>query len=96
MHAVIRRYSTDTGKVEEAKRLIDEQFLPRVMAAPGFVSYYALDEGNGAVTSVSLFLTKEEAEASVDLARSWVQETAGLLPAPSEVFGGEVFSHGGA
>jgi len=96
MYAVIRRYQSDAGRLDEIRRLIDEDFLPQLTGVQGFVSYYAFDDGTGDVATVSVFLTKEKADESVALAREWVQEHGGLLPSATEIFGGEVFSHGGS
>src|SRR5579862_4889568 len=61
MYAVIRRYQSDAGRLDEIRRLIDEDFLPQLTGVQGFVSYYAFDDGTGDVATVSVFLTKEKA-----------------------------------
>ena len=97
MYAVVRRYSAGPADKNEVRRLIDEDFLARLQALPGFVSYYAFDDDADMLATVSVYLTKEEADASVQLARDWIADHPNALPGPAaEVFGGEVFSHGGS
>ena len=47
MFAVIRHYHFDKKDSAEIDRLIQEQFVPIIRKAKGFVRYYWLDTGNG-------------------------------------------------
>jgi hypothetical protein len=46
---------------EEAKRILDEQIVPGVSGAPGFVAGYWVETGDGAGTSVIVFESEEAA-----------------------------------
>jgi hypothetical protein len=85
MHASVRRYETAP---EGFARAIEAEFLPRLRRAPGFVAYYVIDGGDGAVTTVSVFSSAAFAADSDDLARAWVAGRG--WPEPSEVRAGRL------
>ena len=77
MYGTIRRY-----KVSKAKELADRvnaQFINVVRKVPGFISYIAIDEGDGWWASVSLFETKEGIIQSDRAAAEWVKASASDL-----------------
>jgi quercetin dioxygenase-like cupin family protein len=89
MHAVIRRYQVDPANVEEIVRRARDGFVPVISKAPGLVSYSITDAGGGKATSLSVFETKEQAEASIQLAADWVREhLAGLIGSPTSITSG--------
>ena len=92
MYVAIRRYQLeDPGSVDEVLGLVHEGFIPLIKDAPGFLAYYALDSGGGAVTSVSVFEDQSAAEESNRKAADWVgQNLASMLPNPPEITAGEV------
>jgi hypothetical protein len=61
MHATV--VHANINDLAEAKRGLDEQVLPTLKSAPGFVGAYfvALDESHG--VSVAVFETEEQAKA---------------------------------
>lgn len=89
MYFVIRWYSLDSESVDEVFRRGEDGFVPLISAAPGFVGYRMARTGDGILT-VSIFERREQAEASTEMAASWVGENlASLLPDPPTVLGGE-------
>ena len=92
MYASIRRYRSGSG--EEVLRRVKQGFVPIISKTSGFIAYYSLNAGNGILVSVSLFETKEGAEASNRTAAEWVKGTIGpLLSGPPEITVGEVTVH---
>jgi hypothetical protein len=71
MHASVRRYAAAPAGF---CRAAEAEFLPRLRRAPGFVAYYAIEGGDGAVTTVSVFSTADFAADSDALARAWTAE----------------------
>ncbi len=66
-------------------------FVPIVSGVPGFVAYYVVSEGDGAVISINIFEDKAGADESTRRAADWVRENlAFLLPNAPEVAAGEV------
>ncbi|GHD65533.1 MULTISPECIES: hypothetical protein [Streptomyces] len=90
MYAAIRRYEgvTDSG---EAARLVNEGFVPLMRQVPGFVAYYWIDTGDGAMVSTSVFQDRAGADESISRAADFVRDNlASLLPNPPQVMAGEV------
>ncbi len=89
MYAMIRSYAA-TGSVEEIVRRVEASVLPMLKAHPGFRHYWAGRSEEG-VFSVSLFDTKESAEAAHEAVRGIVAANlAELLPQAPVVTRGEV------
>lgn len=89
---VVRRYDgcADTAELE---RRISTQLLPRFAGLPGFQGYCLADDGQGRVTSMNLFGTREDAEVLNALAAPLVQRhLSDLLPLPPETLVGQVLS----
>jgi heme-degrading monooxygenase HmoA len=92
MYVAIRRYEgIDQASAEELFRRVNDGFAPLVSGLPGFVSYYALDAGDGVLASISVFESREQAEESTSAAADWVrQNLADLVQNPPQVTAGEV------
>ena len=91
MHMTIRRYSINAGATAELVEHIRQGFLPIISRAPKFIAYYAIDEGDGDVSSVSIFEDEASAEASDHMAATWVLRTLGhLISQPPKIIAGDV------
>lgn len=89
MYGTIRRYKVSNPKAFSQK--VNAEFINIVRKVPGFVSYVAIDEGNGNWASVSLFTTAEGITQSDRLAAEWVAKTcADLVSGPPEITEGPV------
>ena len=94
MFAVIRHYHFDKKNSAEIDRLIQEQFVPIMRKAKGFVRYYWLDTGNGEGASFGVFKNKDGADESVALAAEFVRtQMAQLLRQKPEVIEGSIKAH---
>jgi hypothetical protein len=93
MYAVIRRYQFDPSASEELDRKIRETLVPLLKDAPGFVTYYWLNSGAGSGASLSVFESKEGAEASVRVAASFAQRHLADITSKPEILKGEVQAH---
>jgi len=94
MFAVIRHYHFDKKDSAEIDRLIQEQFVPIIRKAKGFVRYYWLDSGNGEGASFGVFKDKDGADESVALAAEFVRtQLAQLLRQKPEVIEGSIKAH---
>jgi len=56
---------------------IDEEFAPALSQQPGFVGYFALDIGGGAIETINVFHDTAAAEQSNELAAAYVAENLG-------------------
>ena len=56
MHVTVRRYQEVRGGLDDAlRRQLTEGFIPIVQKAPGFITYYAVDPGDGGLVTISVF-----------------------------------------
>jgi len=94
MFAVIRHYHFDKKDSTEIDRLIQNQFVPIISKAQGFVRYYWLDTGAGEGASFGVFKDKAGADESVRLAADFVRtKMAALLRQKPEVIEGPIKAH---
>jgi hypothetical protein len=94
MYTSIRRYKTDPKNVREIAKRAGEGFIPIISQVPGFIAYYVVDAGGGALTSISIFKDRAAADESNQRAASWVNKHLGpLVPQPPEITAGEVLVH---
>ena len=77
MYGSIRRYKI--RKPKEFTDKVNESFINLVRTIPGFISYMAIDEGDGWWASVSVFATREAMMQSDALASKWVKDEAAKL-----------------
>jgi hypothetical protein len=75
MHATIRRYEgVDAARTNEIVGGVNETLVPRLRELPGFSGYYLVEAGNGVLSSVSLFETRDQTDESTKLVEKWVTE----------------------
>jgi hypothetical protein len=91
MYISIRRYKTESSA--EVTRPVQEEFVPLISKAPGFVAYYAIEAGDDVWASVSIFDTQAQAEDSNRVAAEWVKKAVASLVGPPEVTAGKVVAH---
>src|SRR5512137_2256605 len=95
MYATVRRYEGVKDPAAAAK-LVDEKFVPLISALPGFVEYYWIDLGGGAMISVSVVRTLSDAIHANNQSRIWVQDhLAAVLPPASRIEAGTIVAHKG-
>ncbi|MBI4348742.1 MAG: hypothetical protein HY553_18025 [Elusimicrobia bacterium] len=94
MYIAVRKYKTEPKLVDAALKEIGDAFMPVLKLQPGFVAYYAYREGEGGITSISVFQSPEAAEMSTKSAANLVKMSlAKLLPNAPDVFHGPVACH---
>jgi hypothetical protein len=78
MYATIRRYSTKTGTskdtIDQFKRRIEENFVPKLNEIRGFHHYGVLSAGNNELISISVFEDRQGASESTRKAAEFVQK----------------------
>lgn len=80
--ATVRRYE-GVKDPEAAAIKVDEVFVPLISALPGFVEYFWINLGNGAMMSITIFKSLSEAIDANEKARIWVKDRLGTVLAPS-------------
>jgi hypothetical protein len=95
MYALIRQYDDlDTSTCESATTKANLELRPILAQAPGFVSYELIQpEGKtDSVTSISVFKTRTDAEASSKVAEDWVHTNLPSMTKPIKM-AGELVAH---
>lgn len=89
MYISVRRYH-NVKNVRKVCGMIAESFVPLLKRSPGFIAYYAVDGGGGAMATVSIFSTEKMALESNDTAARWLADNvADLQPDPPEIIAGK-------
>ena len=96
MFATIRRYEgVDQNRTVELTGKVNETLVPKLSNLDGFKGYYLIEADNGIISSLGLFETSEQADASTKLAASWVRDEnlESAFPNPPKITSGKVVSH---
>jgi hypothetical protein len=89
MYGTIRRYKLN--KPKEFNEKVNSSFINVIRKVPGFISYIAIDEGDGWWASLSLFESREGIVASDRVAAEWVKTNApGMVSGSPEITEGLV------
>jgi hypothetical protein len=82
MFATARRYEGVTNPETTTKK-VDEVFVPLISVLPGFVEYFWIDLGNGAMMSITIFETLANAIEANKKATLWVRTELSSVLSPS-------------
>ena len=96
MHATIRRYEgVDTARTNEVSGKVKETLVPPLRALPGFAGYYLIEDDNGIMSSLGLFETSEQADASTKLVEKWITDEnfTSAMPNAPKITTGRVVAH---
>lgn len=90
MFLSIRKFSNVKSQ-DEVIQKVQAGLLPTLKNFPGFINYYATKFEDGDLGAVSVFATKEQADAATESTTSWIkQNLAAHLPTEPMVLRGEV------
>jgi len=73
-HLRIATYGINKGTFQELADTARTGMLPKFQAQPGFVRYGLADLGDRTCMSISVWETREQAEAAAPVAATWVGE----------------------
>lgn len=96
MHATIRRYEgVDAARTDELTGKVKETLVPELRKLPGFAGYYLIDAGSGVFSSLGLFESAEQADASTPLVSKWItdEQFGTVLPNAPKITSGRVIAH---
>jgi quinol monooxygenase YgiN len=87
----MRTYRVKKGSVDDLMHRVDRDFAEALGQEPGFVAYQAMEMGSGRICTTSVFASREQADASNELAAEWVaQDLVDFEIELMGVMGGEV------
>jgi hypothetical protein len=96
MFATIRRYEgVDAARTTEITGKVNDTLVPQLRELPGFSGYYLIDAGNGVLSSLGLFETREQADESTKLVANWVtaEHFDKAIPNAPKITSGKVVAH---
>ena len=93
MYTSIRRYTADPNDVADILSILRQgDIAEKISGISGFIAYYLVDCGEGAVASITIFDDQGGIERSNEVAAAWVKEN--ILPAysisPPEIMVGDI------
>jgi hypothetical protein len=96
MYVVIRKYRPVEGVAiesvkENVRKIVTEQFLPKLKQLEGFVHYTLAFLDDGTVLSVSLFNREATVAQAIRLASLWIKDNlSSILQDNPEIYCGEI------
>ena len=95
MHATIHRYEgVNAGDATDVIRKVNETLVPQLRELPGFAGYYLI-EGGGVLSSLGLFDSSDQADASSEVVSKWIidERVNAALPDAPKITSGYVVAH---
>jgi hypothetical protein len=93
IYTVIQHYTFDSQSNAILNRTINEELVPLLRAAPGFVAYYWLDSGDGSGVSLSMFEDQDGINTALELAAHFIEEQRVALVGKPDITKGKVTVH---
>ena len=91
MYGVLRQYQIDPKNADRILKEGKEVVVPQLQAIPGFVSFVAVDSGDGTLMTFSAYETRAGADESVRKAATAIREKlSDVLPNPPKVTPAEI------
>jgi heme-degrading monooxygenase HmoA len=94
MHYIrIALYTFEPDTVDEVIQRAEAGMLPILHRQPGFVAYSVIKTGETSALSLSIWESREQAEAAIQVAASWVrQNIAGMVETVQNYIGEAAFT----
>ena len=97
MYMTMREYRVQPGQIDEVARRVDDDWLGKIHAMHGFVSYHVFKSDADHLISVATFLDEESGLKAAEASSEWVGERLEDIKIEFiEMLHGPVLIHGGA
>jgi hypothetical protein len=97
MYMTMRQYRVQPGRLDEVARRVDDDWLGKVRAMHGFVSYHVFKAGDDHLVSIATFLDEKDGALAAEASAEWVGENLRDIELEFiETRQGHVLIHGGA
>jgi quinol monooxygenase YgiN len=90
MYAVITRRRPNPDRQEETRQRAADEFFPKMRQAPGFVAFYLVAGEDGVTNAVSVWQSREQAEAFRPEVQAWSTTLEELGNRQESITAGEV------
>jgi hypothetical protein len=79
VYTIIDRRAVDLERLPETTARAEQEYFPKLQAAPGFVGFYLIpDEGSDIFTGITVWESKPHADAFEATMTDWLQALEGL------------------
>ena len=87
--------SVDATRTNEVVGKVNETLVPQLRKLPGFAGYYLIEAGCGVLSSLGLFETSDQADASTSLVKKWIADEhfSTVIPSDPKITSGKVVAH---
>jgi heme-degrading monooxygenase HmoA len=94
MVVVVTRWRVTRPPTADEARRVEQEFVPLISGQPGFRQYFLARAGDQEAVAISVWDSREQAEAGLEKTSAWVQQTFGpIVAAPPERTFAEVIAH---
>ena len=95
VYTVIRRYTLD-NPTKAVRTALQRGYIEAACKAPGFISYFAVEDEDGDFATVAVFRSQDDFEKFATDEANWIAQNLGnLLPAPDEALSGDTYVYAG-
>ena len=96
MYMTMRKYRVQPSQIVEVARRVDDDWLGKIRAMHGFVSYHVFQAEEGQLISISTFLDEKSGQKAAEASAEWVGERLEDVKVEFiEMLQGPVLIHGG-
>ena len=74
MYMTMRKYRVQPSQIVEVARRVDDDWLGKIRAMHGFVSYHVFQAEEGQLISISTFLDEKSGQKAAEASAEWVGE----------------------
>jgi hypothetical protein len=72
MYMTMRQYRVEPSRLDEVARRVDDDWLGKVRAMHGFISYHVFKGGDDHLVSITTFLDEKDALLAAEASAEWV------------------------
>ena len=73
-HLRVATYGVTKGTFQNVADRAKDGMLPKFQQQPGFIRYGVADVGDGTLLSISLWETRDQAEAATGVSAAWIKD----------------------
>jgi quinol monooxygenase YgiN len=92
MYAMVTRRRSNPERQEETRRRAADEFFPKLRQAPGFVAFYLVAGEDGVNSAISVWESREQAEAFRPEVQAWSATLEELGNRQESITAGEVLA----
>ena len=92
MYAIVTRRRPNPERQQETRQRAADEFFPKLRQAPGFVAFYLVAGDDGPNTAITVWESREQAEAFRPQVQAWSTTLEELGNRQESITAGEVIA----